>query len=354
MILPERNIGPAIRQSDGRPRHRGLIIFLAILILISAGYATWWYLLVEQTRGHLDAWVEDVRTAGHKISYDEIQFVGFPSRITLEIENLSFIHVNDNWQIIVPRAQVYGTPWKLDRVEGDVDMPVEVSHASSGQTITYTISSQQNAFDVDLNGSGAISLKLDGLRVESPALSDPISMDTLSGTLRGGDENLFFQTSINASGISLPESDISPFGEKIESFGTDIDVVVHPTRAASLSEQLDIWRRNGGAIEVQRLSIRHGVLGLDGDGTITLDRDLQPEGAFGASVSGFNPAIDAMVVQGLVPEAESRFIKAALGLLATVPPGGGPKRIDVPLTVQNRELTVGPFPLMRVPRVDWE
>lgn len=354
MILPERNIGPAAPRSDGRPRHRGLIIFIAILILVSTGYATWWYLLVDQTRHQLDVWFADMRAAGHEITYQDIQITGFPSRITIDLENLQFTHANGQWHVDVPHAQAYGTPWQLDRVDGSVSVPVSIEHRYQDRVDTYSVASAINDFVVTLSDQGAINLTMTEAVIAGSTISQPIKIDTFSANLMGGDASMFLRASLNANGITLPNPEFSPFGENIASLQTDIDVLVRPTGVGPFSEQMDIWRRSGGAVEVRRLSVRHGVLGLDGDGTITLDQNLQPEGAFGASVIGFNPAVDALVAKGFVKEPEGRLAKAALGLFAKAPVGGGPKQIDVPLTIQDRKLTVGPFPLMRVPRVYWK
>lgn len=353
MILPERNTESASR-SGARPKHRGLIIFIAFLIVVLAGYAAWWYLLVEQTRAHIDAWFDDVRAAGHEATYDDLQIVGFPSQIALEIQNFQFNHVNGQWRVTLPHATAHGIPWRLDRVEGHIGVPINIEHTRSTRTDSYVVSSVTNSFDVTLDSPGTFSFEMSELEVSGSTISQPIMMETFMGSLSSGDSNVFLQTSAKAAGIRLPDPEMSPFGEEIASLEADIDVDVRPTSAPSLPEQLDIWRRDGGAIEVRRLSVRHGVLGLDGDGTITLDRNLQPEGAFGASVSGFNPAVDALIAQGLVPEAEGQLAKAALGLFAKAPPGGGPKTIDIPLTVQEGRLSAGPFPLMRIPRIYWE
>lgn len=354
MILPERNTDTPASRSDGRPRHRGLIIFIALLILILTGYATWWYLLVEQTRLQLDAWFEGVRAAGHDVVYDDLLIAGFPSRITIDIKNLKFTHANGQWHVDVPHAQAYGTPWQLDRVDGSLGMPVRIERRHRDHIDTYTASSTDNGFVVTLNDQGTFQLTMTEAAVAGSTISQPIRIDKLSARLMGGDIETFFRASLDASGVTLPDPELSPFGEKITSLQTDIDVLVKPTRGGSVTEKLDIWRRSGGAVEVRRLFVRHGVLGFDGDGTITLDQNLQPEGAFGASVIGFNQAVDALVSQGLVKEGEGRLAKAALGLFAKAPPGGGPKRIDMPLTLQDRQLTVGPFPLMRLPRIYWE
>jgi hypothetical protein len=353
MILPERNISPASR-SDGRPKHRGLIIFIALLILVLAGYGVWWYLLAEQTRAHIDAWFEDVRAQGHEADYDDLQIFGFPSQIALEIQNFQFNHANGQWRVTLPHAKANGIPWQLDRVKGHIGVPISIQHTRGTRTDSYAVSSTTNSFDVTLNGAGIFSFKMSELTVTGSSISQPIMIETFMGALSGGNTNVFLQASIKADGIKLPDPQLSPFGDEIALLVADIDVDVRPNPAPSLPEQLDTWRRAGGALEVRRLTVRHGVLGLDGDGTITLDRNLQPEGAFGASVSGFNPAVDALIAQGLVPKSEGQLAKAALGLFAKAPLGGGPKTIDIPLTVQEGRLSVGPFPLMRIPRIYWD
>ena len=114
------------------------------------------------------------------------------------------------------------------------------------------------------------------------------------------------------------------------------------------------WSNDGGAIDVQSLDLVHGVLGLNGEGTLALDNDLQPIGAFTARIAGFQAAIDQLVAAGMVRPDDGKLAKVVLGVMAKVPKGGGPLQISLPLTLQDRKLSVGPLPLVRLPMINWE
>jgi len=117
--------------------------------------------------------------------------------------------------------------------------------------------------------------------------------------------------------------------------------------------KLSQWAKDGGAIEVRSLRIVHGILGLNGDGTMALDGRLQPIGAFSARVTGYDAALDQLIQVGLVKPSDGNIAKMILGAMGKVPAGGGPKQIKVPISVQDQRLSVGPIPLMRMPAILW-
>ena len=81
---------------------------------------------------------------------------------------------------------------------------------------------------------------------------------------------------------------------------------------------------------------------------------MQPIGAFTASISGFNDAVDALVEAGAARPQDGALAKVVLGVLAKTPPGGGPKVVSLPLSLQDRRLSVGPVPLVTFKRIEWE
>lgn len=354
MILPERDLTPNTPVSDGRPRHRGLIIFIALLLLVTAGYGGWWYVLAGQTQSHFDAWIEDVRASGHEISYGEVSISGFPAHISMDIHDLYFRHATGTLEAHVPLVRANGTPWRLDQVQGYIGVPVAITDLRSATPRKYMISAKENSFRVNLKSARSFKATFADFAVTGAGINNPIRAEEFVVGVRGPLETVAVSATLSARGITLPEAGMSPFGETVETLETTIDVLGSSFPSGSRSERLDSWRRSGGTVEVRRLSVRHGVLGIDGVGTAALDQNLQPVGAFTTNITGFNPAVDALVNMGLVKHDEGRLAKAALGLFATSPAGGGPKQIEVPLTVQDRRLSVGPFPLLRIPPVHWD
>ena len=121
------------------------------------------------------------------------------------------------------------------------------------------------------------------------------------------------------------------------------------------------WRDDGGTVEIRKLDIRHGVLQMDADGTIALDGNLQPEGAFSLKVLGFLEAVDGFEAAGMIRPRGAEVLKAVLSVLASgkgkwageaeADPEG--KRIKVPLSIQNGIFYVGPLAMGRVPPLHW-
>ncbi|MCH8237896.1 MAG: DUF2125 domain-containing protein, partial [Proteobacteria bacterium] len=137
--------------------------------------------------------------------------------------------------------------------------------------------------------------------------------------------------------------------------GLDLEASV----TGDLPERLDAealaqWRDRGGTVEIRRLDIRHGPLAVEGDGTLALDGDMQPMGAFTFLVRGFLEALDRLREAGVIEEHPARLAKTVLGALARNPGGDGGGELKVPLTIQERWLYVGPVGIGRMPVLHWD
>ncbi len=105
---------------------------------------------------------------------------------------------------------------------------------------------------------------------------------------------------------------------------------------------------------MERLAITYGPLSAQATGTVALDGNMQPVGAFTAKIQGFRETVDALQERGLVRGRDAVTAKLVLGALAKTPAGGGPQTLNLAITVQDRTLFAGPVPLARLPAIDWE
>ena len=65
-----------------------------------------------------------------------------------------------------------------------------------------------------------------------------------------------------------------------------------------LVQAIAAWRDAGGTIELDRLQLNWGGLGATATGTMALDQDLQPIGAFSGGIEGFGAILSALVEAG--------------------------------------------------------
>jgi hypothetical protein len=94
-------------------------------------------------------------------------------------------------------------------------------------------------------------------------------------------------------------------------------------------------------------------LAIRGSGTLALDAELQPEGAFSGAVQGYDELLAALAGGGQIRPNDVGLARLALGFLAKPGPGGKPE-IATSFTIQNGEMRLGPAKLGRAPRIHWD
>jgi hypothetical protein len=155
---------------------------------------------------------------------------------------------------------------------------------------------------------------------------------------------------VSAAGIALSPRLDPPLGHVVQRM--DADATVQGELAlAPWPQALFRWRDEGGVLDVAALEADYGPLTLSGSGTAALDEAGQPVAAFAAQVSGLFQVIDALRASGDMGQGEAVAAKLAVSVLAGPPDRQGP--LDVPLTLQDRVLSVGPVALMPIPEIHW-
>src|SRR5205823_9134066 len=124
-----------------------------------------------------------------------------------------------------------------------------------------------------------------------------------------------------------------------------------PLAMGPVKPTLAAWRAAGGTLELRSVAAKWGPLGLTGDGTLALDKEMQPVVALSLAISGFAETLDALVASGLVDQKKAGLPRVILGALARN--NNGTTSIKAPLTIQDGFLLIGPVKLLPVPPIDW-
>lgn len=114
------------------------------------------------------------------------------------------------------------------------------------------------------------------------------------------------------------------------------------------------WRDAGGFIEIRPLHLAWGSLNVDGDGTLALNKNLQPLTSLSAAITGHEQAIDVMRDQGQLQPLPASLIKAALKLLEA-PEGekNAARKLKIPVTIQDNALSIAGVTLMNWEPYPW-
>jgi hypothetical protein len=321
-----------------------------------------WFALASNMRTQTLAWVEQRRAAGFTVRYTTFELSGFPFMLlaTIDEPGLGRSSAQAPWAWQGERLILQARPWNPWRLHLALNGAHTVRLADAAGSNTYSGAAGTLTLDVILGDGGPESgrLTVAGLDLSTAAGTSVIAVEQAVLVARRGlpkPEDYRASTldvDLTAAGIGLPGNLDLPLGRVISALRLEADVR-GPVPAGLWRESLAKWRNDGGTVEVARLGLAYGPLDVRANGTMALDGDMQPIGAFTSKVEGFFPLVDALKKKGLVHARDAVTAKVMLGVLAKKPADGGPPTLNLPLTVQGRKFYAGPLALLEVPAIPW-
>jgi hypothetical protein len=198
-------------------------------------------------------------------------------------------------------------------------------------------------------GIEAIAAEVPGLRLAGRDWGEPLEVALLvldwraSAPARGAPESM--SLSADAEGIVLPPDFAASLGRAVARLSATLRIARPPN--GPLAGAITRWRNDGGTLDVDAVRVRWGELDVTGEGTLALDSEMRPLGAFTATVSGVDAAIDALREAGQLSAVEA--VAVAIGLRLVAKEGArGPGSIALPITLQDGRLYLDRFAVARL------
>ena len=119
-----------------------------------------------------------------------------------------------------------------------------------------------------------------------------------------------------------------------------------------LPQVLEAWRGSGGTLEVREAVLDWPPIHIAGSGTLALDQGLQPMGSLALRLQGGDDVLAFMMQRGALNETQGQIARAGLSLLSRQNPAGIAE-LNVPLTLQDRTLSAGPFTVGEMHEIGW-
>jgi len=203
-----------------------------------------------------------------------------------------------------------------------------------------------------------IDIAGNGLRIGPAGLQATIALlgggvDLWSRPNRGEPD---FAFSLSGEAIALPPPPGARYalGDRVASAVLQATVTgPFTSNPADPAQSAATWRDGGGIVRVGSFSLGWGPLGVAGRADVHLDQQLQPAGAGHVRIAGGADTLDALAAGHAITANAALAARSLLGLLARTPDSGGQPVLDLPVTLDDRTLSIGPFPLLRVPELHW-
>lgn len=362
---------PPARGPSPRQRHRSYRrsplrwwLFGAVLLLVGAlaGHALLWRWVAGELERGFGSWAEMRRAQGWRVEHGAPQRGGWPFSVTLTLPDFRM----EGGGATVPG----GIAWRSEQVVLTPSLPrperirVDMLGPQSLRLGRAELSYQADRLFTRLPlEAGAMprqgEIGAERLRIGTPDGPMDVGALRVEFATRGmaTAEESALDLGVAAQRIDLPAP---PGGAAGEAFGRRIDLLSaeaaltgpvpggrHPTDRAGA------WRDGGGMMELRALQLRWGPVGASVAATLALDDALQPMGAGTVRLTGAQDALDALAASGVIGDRAATTARAVLVLLQRTPEGGGQPVVEVPLTLEDRSLSVARFRVLRMPPLVW-
>ncbi len=328
-------------------RLRRLIFIPLFFGLAFAGLSLYWWIAAGEIRALVEARLAMPSQDGPTIRAAGMVVSGYPFDLTITLQDVTLQGLPQNMvRVALPTVRVTRRLWaqrgwhaeaaeglrltlagpyghradlSFAAAEAKLTLPDGQDAASRART-ELRLMAEQGTVLFDDDPGKRVQAAMTALTVQIPTVPVQNHMiESLGLTLSMRD-------------VSLPRK-IGRLGDKIARFDLDVGVLGNLTVKSQFPMGLADWRDDGGTLEVRRVLIDWGPLSLSGDGTLALDKRLQPIAALSATLRGWPMLIDSLVDERVSNEADIANARAGLALLAG--PGGPTVPLRAPITVQN-------------------
>ncbi len=368
-------------------------IVAILVVLVAAAQVAYWKVAADQLKAGYRSWMTARIAEGWDVGSGPLSIGGWPRAATLTVPDLTLRHAGPT------------IPGTLDVAAADVMLSVSLfepthlrlsisgpTHVRAGGIPDIIVTGDQTAMSVPLGarsskgapasevnrpvrqpgpehdrvnltpsrsdqaGPRPVVLQARGLRIEAATGAWHVSIGLLNAQAEASAADqapaaAVFRVSSEA--IALPGTIRWPLGRNISSLAVDGKVRGPFPTQSGITGWARRWRDRGGALDIARLTMGWGPLGLTGSATLALDDQLQPMGSGNGRFVGYDKALDKLAEDGVLSRSAATVAKAVLSLIAGADDNERATTVDVPLTLQYRTLSMRQVPLLRLPELDW-
>lgn len=329
------------------------LVLVGLIVGGLLGYYVLWSHMVDQVSLQANAWIEGQRRQGREVSYEHQRLWGFPYRLSLTLTKPRWIDTQNpaGWRLEADEITAHLQLWDLHHVIFDLPGSQRIGWREGGAERQVSIGSER--FRASLVADGAGNWLRIAADLHKPQLSGALNAWSADKLLlhvrRAGNVPPSLDVAVQADDLLLPPAADGPLGREIAHLRL-VGNARGSVYGRSPEEMLGSWRDSGGILDFSTIALEWSNLHLDGDGSLSLDKQFRPLGAMGGKMRNADAAIDALVAAGRMRNQDAAPTKAAIALLSQRDEKGV-AYLPVPVTAQDGKLFLGPAALFSLPSV---
>ena len=324
---------------------RLVVIPLALVVLLAAGWSAFWYQQVNKFEARLDELIEREATLGKQWTCADRKIGGYPFRVeaTCGATSLVLKDVKLNLGIGAVRAVAQAYDPALMIIEADGPMLIT---NEAGETWTTKWELARSSVRLDLKNLKDLpersSLEIKAISIFAPnnpkvsTTIESIDMQARRNPEKFATERAYDLAFTVTNLVDFMLAEITKTNDPL-SLSYDLTITRNPEPSKKpLPEQLELWRSQGGLVTFRQMMVNRGPFNLVMSGEMGLDAQHRPDFRFDTKVKGLDELLKATGQKADI-----------LNLL------GGKRAMSGEMTfnlrTQSGQAFIGPLPLGKMP-----
>lgn len=334
---------------------------ISVLVAALVAYSGFWYYLAHNVEGRVQTIVNDLARSGLEFEYQELDVSGFPYRLVLDFKGVQAGYQDGplrlDWS--GPSLQAVLQPWQPGHaVLFAADSLISISYRTD-QTSAATIE------------PGLLSLSLSSTDREGDRYSLVLEDSRIQQLSPGAGESFtkrveihFRSRRLKAAGATVSGL-VEPILADLSASVSGLDIGAHGGNGATTIDHFTIemqprgrffprltpyslaaWRDAGSTVDIGKIDLLWGTVTVDGDGSLTLDDDLQPLGAISLRTSDPEGLLDNMSKAGWIEARDRQDAAEIIDLFRTLGAPGSP--VALAISLQGGSIAMGPVVLAEI------
>lgn len=333
---------------------RILLIIAAVLVFLWAAWTAYWFVMADRAGDWIALWAAPAPGKVWHATFDGSEVGGYPFSLDVRVTNPVVAWQNSSGGGVWTGPWLLASfrPWSLERF--DVALPEEqtvtVDDGATLRMIALAMTEGRATVAVENNRASALSAEMTDVVATWAQNRPPVAASrVLLDVATVPDEEEAWDVFLRVHDARFPAEAPEPFEGNVPLLEVDLRLR-GAVPGGPLAQRLAAWRDAGGVIDVRELKLDWPPLDVTGEGTITIDREMKPLGAFTAEVVGYRELLDALEAMGRLTRNQALVAAAAMDALAATDEDGK-KRLSVPISMQNGKAFAGPILIGDLPPV---
>lgn len=328
-------------------------ILIAVVVVAALGWSAFWLMGARAVDRGWEAWVAARNSDGWVAHADDVRTSGFPNRFDTTLTGVDLADPKTGLAWRAPFFQVFRLSYEPRHMI--VVWPETQTISTPEQRITIGLGQGRGSL---VFGAGAAwPLERSSLVFEDVALSSnagwTAELDQLLLALRPSERVAgAVNIGLDAQGIKPASAALERLAEagllpgEFEYVSLDASVTFD---AAWDRLAIEEGRPRIEALDLHVLKSKWGALELWLAGELTVDGQGRPSGELTVKATNWREMLGLATGTGWLPEPVARSLETGLGVLARL--AGARDTLDVPLTIRDGRIRLGPVPLGQAPRI---